>query len=50
MMVALPMNLLSGGNTPIESMPPVLQHLVHIFPSTHYVSFAQGNSLSRRRL
>lgn len=42
MMVALPMNLLSGGNTPIESMPAALQNFVQIFPSTHYVSFAQA--------
>ena len=42
MMVALPMNLLSGGNTPIESMPHALQYLVRILPSTHYVSFAQA--------
>ena len=42
MMVALPMNLLSGGNTPVDSMPVVLQKLVQIFPSTHYVSFAQA--------
>jgi len=42
MMVALPMNLLSGGNTPVDSMPVALQKLVQIFPSTHYVSFAQA--------
>jgi ABC-2 type transport system permease protein len=42
MMVALPMNLLSGGNTPVDSMPPTLQMLVQIFPSTHYVNFAQA--------
>ncbi len=42
MMVALPMNLLSGGNTPVGSMPPALQMLVQIFPSTHYVNFAQA--------
>lgn len=41
-MVALPMNLLSGGNTPVDSMPPTLQMLVQIFPSTHYVNFAQA--------
>ena len=42
MMVALPMNLLSGGNTPVDSMPATLQMLVQIFPSTHYVNFAQA--------
>jgi ABC-2 type transport system permease protein len=34
--------LLSGGNTPVDSMPPLLQKLVQIFPSTHYVNFAQA--------
>jgi ABC-2 type transport system permease protein len=42
MMVALPMNLLSGGNTPIESMPAALQHIMQLVPSTHYVSFSQA--------
>ena len=26
MLVAMPMNMLSGSNTPLESMPPLLQH------------------------
>ena len=41
-LVALPMNLLSGGNTPIDSMPPALQHIMQFVPSTHYVSFSQA--------
>jgi len=36
------MNLLSGGNTPVDSMPPALQTAVQVFPSTHYVNFAQA--------
>jgi ABC-2 type transport system permease protein len=31
-----------GGNTPVESMPSALQTIVQIFPSTHYVNFAQA--------
>src|SRR5262249_27064475 len=36
------MNLLSGGNTPLDSMPPVLQTVMQGSPSTHFVSFAQA--------
>lgn len=42
MLVAMPMNMLSGSNTPLESMPPVLQHIMELSPSTHFVSFAQA--------
>ncbi len=42
MLVALPMNLLSGGETPIESQPEWLQTLMQAVPSTHFVSFAQA--------
>lgn len=42
MMIAMPMNILSGSNTPIESMPPLLQYLMQASPSTHFVSFAQS--------
>jgi ABC-2 type transport system permease protein len=42
MLVALPMNILSGSNTPLESMPPVLQAIMQVSPSTHFVSFAQA--------
>jgi ABC-2 type transport system permease protein len=41
-MIALPMNLLSGANTPVESMPPFLRTLMQASPSTHFVSFAQA--------
>ena len=40
-LVVLPMNILSGGSTPFESMPPALQVIMNAFPSTHFVSFAQ---------
>ena len=42
MMIALPMNLLSGGNTPLESMPDWLRWIMELSPSTHFVSFAQA--------
>lgn len=42
MMIAMPMNLLSGSNTPLESMPPLLQTVMQASPSTHFVSFAQA--------
>ena len=42
MLVFLPMNMLSGSNTPQESMPPWLATAMQASPSTHYVSFAQA--------
>ena len=42
MLVVLPMNLLSGGETPIESQPEILQAIMQAVPSTHFVSFAQA--------
>jgi len=40
--VALPMNLLSGANTPLESMPSILGMTMRASPSTHFVSLAQS--------
>ena len=42
MLVFLPMNMLSGSNTPLESMPPWLARAMQVSPSTHFVSFAQS--------
>jgi ABC-2 type transport system permease protein len=42
MLVYLPMNMLSGSNTPLESMPPWLAKAMQVSPSTHFVSFAQA--------
>ena len=42
MLVAVPMNVLSGNATPLESMPPWLGTLMQASPSTHFVSFAQA--------
>lgn len=36
------MEVLSGGMTPIESMPGYLQVIMSAVPSTHYVRFSQG--------
>jgi ABC-2 type transport system permease protein len=41
-LVVLPMNVLSGGNSPFESMPFALQVVMSAFPSTHFVAFAQA--------
>ncbi len=42
MLVFLPMNMLSGSNTPLESMPAWLATVMQASPSTHFVSFAQS--------
>jgi ABC-2 type transport system permease protein len=41
-LVQLPMNMLSGSNTPLESMPAWLATIMQASPSTHFVSFAQA--------
>jgi len=40
--VFIVMNLLSGGQTPLESMPMPIQKLMQFVPSTHFVSFSQA--------
>ena len=40
--VFIVMNLLSGGQTPLESMPTWLQKTMQFVPSTHFVSFSQA--------
>jgi ABC-2 type transport system permease protein len=42
MLVFLPLNMLSGANTPLESMPPWLATVMLASPTTHFVSFAQS--------
>jgi ABC-2 type transport system permease protein len=42
LLVYLPMIMLSGSNTPLESMPPLLATVMQASPSTHFVSFAQS--------
>lgn len=42
MPVFIVMNLLSGSNTPFDSMPMLIQRIMMFSPSTHFVSFAQA--------
>ncbi len=42
MLVAVPLNVLSGAATPLESMPRWLATMMQASPSTHFVSFAQA--------
>jgi ABC-2 type transport system permease protein len=42
LLVAVPLNLLSGATTPLESMPPLLRSIMQVCPSTHFVSYAQA--------
>lgn len=36
------MEMLSGGVTPLENMPPALQSFMQAVPSTHFTSFSQA--------
>ncbi|MGV6871668.1 ABC transporter permease [Pseudochelatococcus sp. B33] len=42
MMALMPLNILSGGSTPRESMPEFVQVIMLAAPTTHFVSLAQG--------
>jgi ABC-2 type transport system permease protein len=41
-LVFMPLQLLSGGSTPYESMPQIVQSLMLAAPTTHFVSIAQA--------
>lgn len=41
-LVLLPMQMLSGGSTPMESMPKWVQYVMQIAPTTHFVEFCQA--------
>lgn len=41
-LVILPLQMLSGGMTPPESMPAAVQAIMLAAPTTHFVSFAQA--------
>ncbi len=41
-LILLPLQLLSGGFTPRESMPVFLQHLMLFAPTTHFVSLGKA--------
>jgi ABC-2 type transport system permease protein len=42
MLVLLPLQVLSGGMTPRESMPEIIQSLMLAAPNTHFVILAQS--------
>ena len=42
LLVYLPLAMLSGSNTPLESMPHWLATIMQISPTVHFVSFAQA--------
>lgn len=41
-LIILPLQLLSGGITPRESMPQLVQDIMMLAPTTHFVSLAQS--------
>ena len=41
-LVLLPMQMLSGGSTPMESMPHWVQNVMEAAPTTHFVNFCQA--------
>jgi ABC-2 type transport system permease protein len=42
MLVLLPLQMLSGGSTPRESMPEFVQTVMLAAPTTHFVKMAQA--------
>jgi ABC-2 type transport system permease protein len=42
MMILLPLQMLSGGATPRESMPLAVQYIMLVAPNTHFVMLAQA--------
>lgn len=41
-LVLLPLQMLSGGSTPRESMPQAVQDIMLTMPTTHFVSLARA--------
>lgn len=41
-LTVMPMNLLSGGFSPVESQPGLLQAIMYYVPTTRFVAFAQA--------
>ena len=39
-LVLMPMNMLSGGQTPLESMPPFVRKFAMLLPTTHFNTFS----------
>ncbi|MCO5120966.1 MAG: ABC transporter permease [Burkholderiaceae bacterium] len=42
MLTIMPLQMLSGGNTPRESMPDLVQNIMLVAPTTHYVQLGQA--------
>jgi ABC-2 type transport system permease protein len=42
MLVLMPLQVLSGGMTPRESMPDIIQNIMLVAPNTHFVILAQA--------
>lgn len=42
LLLILPLMMLSGGVTPFESMPQILQYVMKLSPTTHFVEVSQG--------
>jgi ABC-2 type transport system permease protein len=42
LLVLLPLEILSGGVTPRESMPQAVQYIMLVAPNTHFIALAQG--------
>lgn len=42
MLILLPLQMLSGGATPYESMPKIVQYLMLAAPNTHFIMLAQA--------
>ncbi|MCQ2379908.1 MAG: ABC transporter permease [Victivallaceae bacterium] len=40
-LVLMPMQMLSGGDTPFENMPVAVQYIMQVAPTTHFVAFSQ---------
>lgn len=41
-LVLLPLQILSGGTTPRESMPEAVQYIMNVAPTTHFIELAQA--------
>lgn len=41
-LILLPLQMLSGSSTPRESMPQIVQNVMLLAPTTHFVELAQG--------
>ena len=41
-LILLPLQVLSGGTTPRESMPDIIQYIMLLAPNTHFVMLAQS--------